>query len=114
MGDINRIYEDSKGQIWVGSYDHGLLRLNESKTEFQRLRFIKDANSVEIVLEDSKGNIWVSILNKGIYVLDASTGQLIEKFETDTKDVHGLLSNRVRNIVFRCSWEHVAWGSRRQ
>ena len=96
LGDINKLYEDSIGQIWVGSNDHGLLRLNENKQEFEHYNIKNGITSVRNIQEDVNGNIWVSVLNQGVYILDSKTVRLITKFEQDTKDVHGLLSDFIR------------------
>jgi len=98
LGDINKLYEDSNGQVWVGSNDHGLLRLNENKQEFEHFNIKNGITSVRSIQEDVNGNIWVSVLNQGVYILDSKTVRLITKFEQDTKEVHGLLSDFIREM----------------
>ncbi|MCH7732201.1 MAG: hypothetical protein IIB44_06750 [Candidatus Marinimicrobia bacterium] len=75
---INEIYEDSRGDIWVGTYGGGL-----SKFNFQTNRFthytMEDGlpnNTVYGMLEDNQGYLWLST-NKGLSKFDpiASTYQ---------------------------------------
>ena len=99
LGEINKIYEDSKGSIWVGSNDHGLLRLDENKQEFEHYNIKNGIKSIRNIQEDVNGNIWISVSNQGVYSLDGQSAILITKFEPDAKDVHGLLSDNV-SVMF--------------
>ena len=97
LGRIMRIYEDSKEQIWIGTLMNGLLRLNESKQEFQHIEAIK-GDIVNSINEDNNNALWVSSYDQGVYVLDTETAKLLRGFETDTKDAHGLLSNQISTM----------------
>ncbi|NNF36664.1 MAG: hypothetical protein HKN68_21360 [Saprospiraceae bacterium] len=98
LGYVSKIYEDRKGQIWVGSNDHGLMRLNESRQEFEQFNFKKGINRVNNIQEDHTGNLWVSCFNHGVYILDGNTAKLLQEFEEGGKDEHGLLSNRITDM----------------
>lgn len=62
------MFEDSKGDIWYGTYHGGLYRYLKDKNEFK----IYDArdgladNWVTYITEDSKGNVWVGTWGGGI------------------------------------------------
>ena len=55
------MFEDSKGNLWFGTYNGGLSRLNPNNHtfEFYDKRNGLAANWVSTVTEDRKGNIWV-------------------------------------------------------
>ena len=59
----NRLLRDSKGALWIGTLDQGLLHVNHGKTT----RFAQsDGLSSDFVLaffEDREGNIWVGTTN---------------------------------------------------
>ena len=71
---INNIYQDSKGFIWI-STENGLSRFDG--TEFQNFRHNRDkttsiaSNLVQTVFEDSFGNYWIG------------TSAGLQKFESD-------------------------------
>ncbi len=94
FGNIFKIYEDSKGNIWVSCINNGLFKLNETTQEFESINY----NLVVNIQEDSQGNIWINSFNNGVYVLESSSFKLINKFEPDARETHGLLSNRIRLI----------------
>lgn len=62
------MFEDSRGDIWYGTYHGGLYRYIKEKNEFQ----IYDArdgladNWVTTINEDSKGNVWIGTWGGGI------------------------------------------------
>jgi ligand-binding sensor domain-containing protein/signal transduction histidine kinase/CheY-like chemotaxis protein/AraC-like DNA-binding protein len=63
--DINIIEEDSKGIIWLGSYDAGLIRY-DPKTHKIRFYTMKDglpSNVILGILEDEQRNLWISTDN---------------------------------------------------
>lgn len=74
-GNIEKIFMDSKGSLWIGS-SNGLIFLDpitktfhQSTTLSNKLRSLNN-NHVRSILEDSKGNIWIGTdrgLNKVIY-----------------------------------------------
>ncbi|MGA9239714.1 two-component regulator propeller domain-containing protein, partial [Robiginitalea sp.] len=113
VGDINQVYEDSKGRIWVCTLDKGLLRWNERTLNFEIIPLFKD-NEVNILrmLEDSDGNLWISALRKGVYILDPDTGKIIKKFEPEGAETH-LLSSDIIVQIFKDSRDQMWVGDPR-
>ncbi len=63
--DINSIQEDSRGIIWLGSYDAGLIRYDPLKNKI-RYYTMKDglpSNVILGILEDQQRNLWISTDN---------------------------------------------------
>lgn len=88
--------KDKNGNIWMGSYDKGLLRWNE-KTESVKTWDIQTgfpSNTVFGILEDSIGNIWCSTAN-GLVMWD----QFTERFLIFTQK-DGLMNNEFSTNSF--------------
>ncbi len=76
--DIVSLYEDSKGNLWIGTWGGGLNMLNRQRTKFTR--FVYDSsnpdgisdNIVWAITEDDKGNIWLGTERGGINKYDPS------------------------------------------
>lgn len=63
--DINIIQEDSRGIIWLGSYDGGLIRYDPSKykIKFYTTKHGLPSNVILGILEDDQRNLWISTDN---------------------------------------------------
>jgi ligand-binding sensor domain-containing protein/DNA-binding response OmpR family regulator len=72
--DINVIQEDSRGIIWLGSYDSGLIRYDakQQKIRFYNIKNGLPSNVVLGILEDEPGNLWISTDN-GLAKFDRRT-----------------------------------------
>jgi signal transduction histidine kinase/ligand-binding sensor domain-containing protein len=68
----NSIMEDSKGNLWAGSYYAGLFRFKLGINDFKNFRNVEGKptsisnNTVNNVFEDSKKNIWVTTDGGGL------------------------------------------------
>jgi len=95
---VNTIYEDRRGNIWVGTWGGGLNLLNPKTGEFtswlsKKNGFnISDDNIVRGISEDKDGNIWVGFWNNGLIKLDYQSGS-IEKFRHHPKRPESLGSD---------------------
>jgi len=78
--DVISIHEDASGNLWAGTYDHGLLRLDRRTGKFQTYRHNPaDPNSLscDIVTRlfvDHNGTFWVAT-EDGLNRFDAATGR---------------------------------------
>lgn len=66
---IMTLCEDSKGNIWMGSYSKGISCYNKQKQKF--VNYTKENsslsdNSIQRIIEDSHGNIWIGTFQQGI------------------------------------------------
>jgi two-component system sensor histidine kinase ChiS len=65
-GTIYAIYEDSKGNIWVGT-DNGLNKItnsdNGATVKFSRFDEIHPNNAVYEIIEDNRGRLWLQIMH---------------------------------------------------
>lgn len=96
----SHIFKDSKGRIWIATYDEGLNRYIASSDRFVnyqyesvRLRSLS-SNQVSTIFEDSKGNIWIGTLGGGLNKYNESTDDF-----TVIDENNGLISNEINGIL---------------
>ena len=101
------LYEDGRGNIWVGTYGGGVNRFNEETRKFERFRHSDDdprGVSHDIVLTiygDRSGNIWMGTYGGGLERLrawhldDGKIGYTFEHFVNDPTDEESLANNSV-------------------
>ncbi|HYV91622.1 MAG TPA: two-component regulator propeller domain-containing protein [Chitinophagales bacterium] len=95
-------FEDSKGRIWIGTTDSGLILLNEKEGSYAQ--FLNDANSpnsicensVRCMTEDRNGNIWFGTYARGVNIL-YNRKNPIALYQSFTKDNN---PSRVNKIIF--------------
>ena len=119
---VTRIFQDSRKNIWMGTYDKGLFVDYYYKEKFggsdSYLNRIIEKSSVFAVAVDKQDNLWVSTLLKGVFVYHSDT-QKAESVEIaglpagERKnaithifcDRDGLLWLSTSSIVMKCSYE---------
>jgi ligand-binding sensor domain-containing protein/signal transduction histidine kinase len=102
-GDIQSLWVDHIGRLWVGT-DGGGLNLFDPKTKTFK-HYTHDPknpsslsnNSVKAICEDINGQLWVGTLYGGISILDERS-QTFRHLKNDTKDPSSLSSNTVQTI----------------
>jgi PAS domain S-box-containing protein len=78
--DVITIREDPAGNIWAGTYNHGLLRLDRRTGEFETYRhnpadpYSLSNDVVTRLLVDHNGTLWVAT-NDGLNRFNAATGR---------------------------------------
>lgn len=91
---ITSMFEDSRGDVWYGTYHGGLYRYIKEKNEF-RIYDARDGladNWVTTIYEDRKGNIWIGTWGGGLTMFNENG------FKTyDNKN--GLLDLKIFKIV---------------
>ncbi len=96
---INVVFEDNRGILWIGMRDYGLVRFDRSTGELENFMKIRDdttslsANYVCSITQDHKGIIWIG------------TGAGLCRFNEDTRtffaltDKDGLANPRVKQLI---------------
>lgn len=78
---VNSLFEDSEGNLWVGTWLDGLLCYNPKEKQLRRYMpdtqnpFSISASKVTTINEDSNGFIWVGTHSGGLNKFDKSTGR---------------------------------------
>ncbi|MBK7106869.1 MAG: hypothetical protein IPH62_16475 [Ignavibacteriae bacterium] len=106
---IFKFLEDSKSNIWIGSYGAGLIKIPAGKLNVKEFDYYHtDAelkNKVECnlisnsIIEDDEGIIWVSTDCNGIMKIDTETNK-INYIKDDPTKQNRLGSNRITCLFF--------------
>ncbi len=91
---INCIFEDHKGNLWIGSSGGLHQMVNQKKFITYTIKNGLPVNFVQGILEDDKGNLWLGT-SKGLAVFNPTTKKIKTFDESD-----GLLSNELRRKAF--------------
>ena len=96
-GYVTQIFQDSRKNIWMGTYDKGLFVDYYYKEKFggsdNYLNRVISNSSVFAVAMDKQENLWISTLMKGVFVYHTST----QKAEQIT--IEGLPAGEAKNAV---------------
>lgn len=67
--DIKSVIEDREGQIWIGTWEQGLLRYNPQEELYYTYEGINPGNSAHVIFQDEAGNIWIGTWRYGLVKL---------------------------------------------
>ena len=98
QNDVNCIFKDSKGFMWIGTLD-GLLRFDGYSYKTYQISNDPESISSNMIIaidEDSKGNIWIGTYGRGICKLNPIT----EKFTV--YDTHGSKETKLYSDDVTC------------
>ena len=119
---VTQIFQDSRKNIWLGTYDKGLFADYYYKEKFggsdNYLNRVIGNSSVFAVAMDKQDNLWISTLLKGVFVYHSATQKaeqiMIEGLPAgETKnavnhifcDRDGLLWLSTANFVMKCRYD---------
>ncbi|SEA07092.1 Signal transduction histidine kinase [Arachidicoccus rhizosphaerae] len=88
--NIHTMYEDTKGNIWLGNYDQ-LIKLD---TLHNNHEYIHVGFPVRSIIEDDQNRLWVGTEGGGLMLYDAKN----ESFKSYTMD-DGFSSNSILNLL---------------
>ncbi len=82
--NINTIYEDQEGIIWLGTFQGGLNRFDPNNHSFSHFTTLHGlpSNNVKSIIEDKNGNLWMST-SKGISQFNPETGTFRNYMDND-------------------------------
>ena len=88
---VQTIYQSTNGNIWVGTFNHGLFMLDMQKKQVRSwqqgpLPNGLNHNRVWKITEDSNRNIWVATSN-GLNKIDAMNGAISSYYDADSLSV---------------------------
>lgn len=85
-GDVWAITEDRHNQLWIGTFDQGLIRLHRQTGQSKQYRQQVGesgglrSNLVRALLVDASGRLWIGTWGGGLYTYDTATDR-IRRFE---------------------------------
>lgn len=110
---IRFLFEDSRKQIWAGTYGKGLFRYDRQTHQFQScllpLQQAISGNQPDYLLcmaEDQAGHLWMGTENNGLYILHPekhSTDQYLHS-ETDAQSLGSNTINCIRKDLAGNMW----------
>lgn len=118
LGELNApqvmyLFEDEQNQLWVGTYEGGLNRLDRSTHQFQAFMFsLEDENSISSnlvnhIFLDNKGQLWVST-EDGINLMDREN-QTFTRYLHDPDNPRSLRHPAVMAVFQRPGEDDVLW-----
>lgn len=63
---VKSLFEDSEGDLWIGTWSSGLFRYSPKTGKFYRYPRLNERNSAHVIYEDSNKNIWVGSWEGGL------------------------------------------------
>lgn len=94
---IQHLLEDTKGNIWIGTYQNGLWVFNPKKNSFTKVKttdnFGNYSPDIRYIFKDSKNRIWVT----SVFAINVFSDNL-ELLATYNYDTNGLLGNTSMSI----------------
>ncbi|MDL2213704.1 response regulator [Bacteroides sp. OttesenSCG-928-J23] len=67
---IKTLVEDSRGNIWIGTWGSGLFRYNPDEDKYYAYPQMNSSNSAHVIFEDSRGRIWIGTWGAGVHLLE--------------------------------------------
>ena len=107
---INTVTCDSRGNIWIGTSNYGVLKVNPQNGEFER--FSKDAdsrlklrsNNISHIYEDRAGNIWISSWKDGLCFIANGNKQIYFLPEIGKSNNPFRLFQDSNGLFWICTW----------
>jgi len=98
---IKSLFEDSRGDIWIGTWDKGLYRYSPKQNKFYAYPKMNSRNSAHVVFEDQQGNIWVGSWEFGLFKLKNPRDMkrvTWQNYTHHTSDANSLSNNIIYDI----------------
>ena len=98
-GNIRKIFEDRKGNIWAGTYSRGLNSFDYQTEIFTRYMHISDdttsinSNHINCIYEDKIGRLWVGT-DKGLNLMNSKSNSFLRYYLND-----GAYSGKVYDLI---------------
>ena len=102
-GGVTTFYEDTKGDMWIGTTTEGVKRFNKRDGLVKEYKHDKydstsiSGNSVFVIYEDLQGNLWIGTITKGLNKF-IWRNETFERFVNDPKNSTTLSNNSVWSI----------------
>lgn len=71
---VKSLTEDSRGYIWVGTWNKGLFRYDPQENFWYQMPKFNDGNSAQVAYVDKASRLWVGTWGHGLYRIDNPYG----------------------------------------
>lgn len=103
-GAVLSIFRDSEGNVWLGSYGHGVCKFDMNTGNCFPVAELKNENVFSIT-EDHEKNLYISTYGSGIYVYNLLTGRITNYISNN--DSKSLPDNWINKLY--CDSEGYIW-----
>ncbi len=100
--DINPLYKDNNGNLWIGTFGGGLYRISRGSYNVDRYDLTNKANNIICLREKDDGIFWLG-MNTGILEFNSHTGRFTDPLPRSRT------GNNLRNAVV---WDILKDGNR--
>lgn len=66
---IKSLYEDDRGDIWIGTWENGLFRYEQATGKYFKYPSMNAQNSAHVIFQDSRKNMWIGSWRGGLTLL---------------------------------------------
>ncbi len=105
LSGVLSIFQDTYGQVWIGTESDGLFRMGVDgsaliayKHSYMQGNEWLNSTSVNRIFQDQFENIWIGTLEQGLFKI-AYSGKKFGMIRSMGDDGRGLSSNRVRGLL---------------
>lgn len=84
------IFEDSRGNLWVGPFNEELMCMNPADgtlTPLSKIASGDKVTSVYSVAEDKSGNLWIGTCGYGLFYYDVTAGRVEQKVQSESRRI---------------------------
>lgn len=103
---VQKLIEDPKGNIWIGTYQNGLWVLNPKNNTFKKVNTVDSKNNyspdIRHIFKDDKDRIWVSSLT-ALHVFSVDQ-KIIATFNYDSNGLFGKPSMSICQDKYGTIW----------
>jgi len=102
---FGKIFEDSKGNLWFGTYFSGLDCYDPILQKFKHYLHDENdpstisSNRIRCITEDKHGYIWIGTAGGGLNRIDPLTNE-VTRYQNKLNDLNSLADNNVNAIAF--------------
>jgi len=108
---VRSFSEDKKGNIYIGTWEGGLFRLDHQSGKLVPYPRLSERNTVQSQLMDSRGRLWIGTWENGIIRLDHPDNEKdpgihrMNEGRRDFRTFHQLVEDSVSHAVWGCCIE---------
>jgi len=103
LGMIRSLYEDKRGNFWIGTEDRGLFLFDAEDESFIRFAHEPDdpnsisGNAIFSIVEDHSGNLWVGTGSDGVNLFDRDN-EVFHRYQQSNENPYSINSDSITQL----------------